>query len=295
MGPAIQPTPNRGSIPAQAGVGLRSPHHEAMLSQWPSVGWLEAHSENFFSRGGTHIDQLMSLRTHYPLSLHGVGLSLGSPDPIDRIHLQHLKGIVARFEPSLVSEHLSWSSAEGRFANDLLPMPYTDEAVRHMAERIDQVQNELGRQILVENVSSYVQFECSLLSESEFVASVVAEAHCGLLLDLNNIYVAASNHQFDPFAYLEAMPAQAIREIHLAGHSRIPFGAGEILIDTHSTHVCDEVWNLYAAATRRFGEIPTLIEWDSELPSLDVLVAEAQRADRVRARAMDGSGEYRVA
>ena len=295
MDSTIQLRSTRRSIPAQAGIGLRSPHHEAMLSQRPSVGWLEAHSENFFSRGGTHIDQLERLRTHYPLSLHGVGLSLGSTDPLDRIHLENLKRIVARFEPALVSEHLSWSSVEGRFANDLLPMPYTEEAVRHIAARIDQVQNELGREILVENVSSYVQFECSRLTESEFVGSVVAESQCALLLDLNNIYVAGFNHRFDPFDYLKAMPASAIREVHLGGHTRVPFGNGEMLIDTHSTHVCDDVWALYAAAIQRFGNIPTLIEWDSELPSLEVLAAEAHRADQVRLLALRLSGENRVA
>ena len=295
----MDPTPhlrwNHRSIPARAGVGLRSPHHEAILSQQPAIGWLEAHSENFFSPGGAHIDQLERLREHYPLSLHGVGLSLGSTDPIDRTHLDNLKRVVARFEPWLVSEHLSWSSVEGRFANDLLPMPYTEEAVRHIAARIGQVQNELGRQILVENVSSYLQFDCSRLSESEFVSHVVAESRCALLLDVNNIYVAACNHEFDAYEYLEAMPAEAVREIHLAGHTSVPFGAGEMLIDTHSTPVCDEVWNLYAAAIQRLGNIPTLIEWDNELPDLAVLTAEAQRADRVRVLASRLSRQDRVA
>ena len=295
MDPKIQLRPNGRSIPAQAGIGLRSPHHEAMLSQQPAIGWLEAHSENFFSPGGKHIDQLERLRERYPLSLHGVGLSLGSTDPIDRVHLDNLKRIVTRFGPALVSEHLSWSSVDGRFANDLLPMPYTEEAIRHISGRIGQVQNELGRQILVENVSSYLTFECSEISESDFVASVVAESRCGLLLDLNNIYVSGCNHQFDPYEYLEAMPAQAIGEIHLAGHTRVPFGTGEMLIDTHSTHVCDEVWALYAAAIQRLGDIPTLIEWDSELPSLEVLAAEAQRADHVRSLALRVSSEHRVA
>jgi uncharacterized protein (UPF0276 family) len=295
MDPKIQSRSDRRSIPAQAGIGLRSPHHEEILAQRPAVGWLEAHSENFFSAGGTHIDRLERLRANYPLSLHGVGLSLGSTDPINRIHLNNLKRIVARFEPELVSEHLSWSSVEGRFANDLLPMPYTEEAIRLISGRIDQVQNELGRPVLVENVSSYVQFDCSQLPESEFVASVVAESSCGLLLDLNNIYVSGCNHHFDPYEYLDAMPAEAIREIHLAGHTRVPFGAGEILIDTHSAHVCDEVWALYAAAIQRLGNIPTLIEWDSELPSVAVLAAEAQRADRVRLLALRLSGEHRVA
>jgi hypothetical protein len=282
-------------MPARAGIGLRSPHHEVVLERRPNVGWLEVHSENFFSLGGAHLNQLERLRAHYPLSFHGVGLSLGSADAIDQTHLQNLKRIVTRFEPELVSEHLSWSSVDGRFANDLLPMPYTAEAVRHLAGRIDEVQNELGRQILVENVSSYVQFDESHLSESEFVAAVVAEAGCALLLDLNNVYVAACNHRFDPYAYLAAMPEAAIQEIHLAGHTRVPFEEGEMLIDTHNARVCDDVWGLYAAAIQRLGDIPTLIEWDSDLPTLEVLSAEAHQADRVRRLAKRDSGEHRVA
>jgi uncharacterized protein len=295
MDPTVQSTANRRLIPAQAGIGLRSAHHEAMLAQRPAVGWLEAHAENFFSRGGTHIDQLERLREFYPLSLHGVGLSLGSTDPISRVHLANLKRLVKRFEPALVSEHLSWSSVAGRFANDLLPMPYTDEAVVHISARIEQIQNELGRQILVENVSSYLTFECSRLSEKEFVASVVAESRCGLLLDLNNLYVSSCNHRFDAGEYLAAMPVEATREIHLAGHTRVPFGPGEILIDTHSTHVCDEVWALYAQTIRRMGDVPTLIEWDADLPSLEVLAAEAKQADQVRHMVQRRSGEPRVA
>jgi uncharacterized protein len=295
MDPTVQSTANRRPIPAQAGIGLRSAHHEAMLAQRPAVGWLEAHAENFFSRGGTHIDQLERLREFYPLSLHGVGLSLGSTDPISRVHLANLKRLVKRFEPALVSEHLSWSSVAGRFANDLLPMPYTDEAVVHISARIEQIQNELGRQILVENVSSYLTFECSRLPEQEFVASVVAESRCGLLLDLNNLYVSSCNHRFDAGEYLAAMPVEATREIHLAGHTRVPFGPGEILIDTHSTHVCDEVWALYAQTIRRMGDVPTLIEWDTDLPSLEVLAAEAKQADQVRHMVQRGSGEPRVA
>jgi hypothetical protein len=276
-----QSAPVHRPTPVTAGVGLRSAHHQAFLAQRPKVGWLEVHSENFFSLGGAHIDELERLCDHYPLSFHGVGLSLGSTDPLDRTHLQNLKRIVSRFEPTLVSEHLSWSSVEGRFANDLLPLPFTDEAVRHVAARVAQVQNELGRQLLVENVSSYLQFDCSHLSESEFVASVVSEARCGLLLDVNNIYVSGFNHDFDPYDYLAAMPAWAIHEIHLAGHTRVINGDRPVLIDTHNTHVCEDVWALYAATIERFGPIPTLIEWDSELPSLAVLAAEAQRADQV--------------
>jgi uncharacterized protein (UPF0276 family) len=295
MDPTIQLKANRRPILAQAGIGLRSPHHEALLVQRPAVGWLEAHAENFFSRGGAHIDQLERARELYPLSFHGVGLSLGSTDPIDRVHLANLKRIVKRFEPALVSEHLSWGSVAGRFANDLLPMPYTDEAISHISARIGQVQNELGRQILVENVSSYLTFECSGLSEKEFVAGVVAESRCGLLLDLNNLYVSSCNHRFDAGEYLAAMPVEATREIHLAGHTRVPFGWGEILIDTHSTHVCDEVWALYTQTMRLMGDVPTLIEWDADLPSLDVLVAEAKKADRARQMAQRRSGEPCVA
>jgi len=269
-------------MPARAGIGLRAPHHLHVLSESPDTAWFEAHSENYFAEGGSHVECLLRIRARYPLSLHGVGLSLGSTDPLNREHLANLKRVIARFEPVLVSEHLSWSSAGGRFANDLLPLPYTEEALRHVGARISQTQDALGRQILLENVSSYLQFSASTMPEWEFVAGVAAESGCGILLDLNNVFVAAHNHEFDSRAYLEGIPRHIVQEFHLAGFSRIDQGGQELLIDTHGSPVCDAVWDLYSAALRRFGDVPTLIEWDTDLPDFEVLQAEAQKADSLR-------------
>jgi uncharacterized protein len=271
-----------GPMPVNAGIGLRAPHHLQVLSESPNVSWFEAHSENYFADGGSHVECLSRIRARYPLSLHGVGLSLGSADPLNREHLANLKRVIARFEPALVSEHLSWSSSGGRFANDLLPLPYTEEALRHVGARIAQVQDALGRQILLENVSSYLQFSASTMPEWEFVAGVAAESGCGILMDLNNVYVAAQNHEFDSYEYLKGIPPHSVQEFHLAGFSRIDLDGHELLIDTHGSPVSDAVWELYGAALRRFGNVPTLIEWDTDLPSLDVLQAEARKADSLR-------------
>ncbi len=271
-------------MPAAAGIGLRAQHHAAVLDERPSVGWFEAHSENYFAAGGAAIDSLERIRALYPLSLHGVGLSLGSTDPIDARHLANLRRIVQRFEPALVSEHLCFASAGGRHANDLLPIPYTDEALRHVCERIDAVQEALGRPILIENVSSYLQFQCSTISEWEFLAAVAAVSGCGILLDINNIYVAACNHRFDARRYLQTIPRDAVQEMHLAGHSEMAVGGRTLLIDTHSAPVADAVWDLYREALVRFDGAPTLIEWDQEIPPLAALVAEAVKADAIRAR-----------
>jgi uncharacterized protein (UPF0276 family) len=271
--------------PAGAGIGLRAPHHLRVLSESPAVAWFEAHTENYFADGGAHVEVLTRIRANYPLSLHGVGLSLGSADPIDGAHLERVRRAVQRFEPALVSEHLSWSSVGGRFANDLLPLPYTEEALRHVSSRIAQAQDFLGRRILIENVSSYLQFDCSRMPEWEFVSAVAAESGCGILLDLNNIYVAARNFGFEPQRYLDAMEPGAVLEIHLAGHGSIELQGQELLIDTHGTPVCDAVWDLYRAALRRFGDVPTLIEWDTDIPALEVLMAEAAKAEALRADA----------
>jgi uncharacterized protein (UPF0276 family) len=272
-------------IGPRAGIGLRAQHHLAVLSHSPAAGWFEAHTENYFADGGAHVEALTRIRANYPLSLHGVGLSLGSADPLDTLHLDRVRRAVNRFEPALVSEHLSWSSVGGRFANDLLPLPYTDEALRHVSARITQAQDFLGRRILIENVSSYLQFECSRLPEWEFVAGVAAESGCGILLDLNNIYVAARNFGFEAQRYLDAIDPGAVQEIHLAGHSAVDVEGQELLIDTHGAPVCDAVWNLYRTALRRFGDVPTLIEWDTDIPALEVLMAEAAKADALRAEA----------
>jgi uncharacterized protein (UPF0276 family) len=222
------------------------------------------------------------IRERYPLSFHGVGLSIGSTDPLDRTHLASLARLVRDFEPMLVSEHLSWSSSGGRFTNDLLPMPYTEESLRHMADRVRQVQDYLGRQILIENVSSYLRFAVSTISEWEFLGALAHESGCAILLDVNNVYVSAVNHGFNPRTYLNAVPRNAVQEIHLAGHSTRAFDGREVLIDTHDAPVCDAVWRLYEAAVERFGHVPTLIEWDSNIPALLGLVAEAHKADLVR-------------
>jgi uncharacterized protein len=273
------------SMPVNAGIGLRAQHHLRVLTESPNVAWFEAHTENYFADGGAHVEALMRIRARYPLSLHGVGLSLGSADALDLAHLQRVRRAVNRFEPRLLSEHLSWSSIGGRFANDLLPLPYTDEAVRHVSARIAQVQDFLGRRILIENVSSYLQFECSRMPEWQFLREVAAESGCAILLDLNNIYVAARNHGYEALSYLNAVDPLTVQEIHLAGHSALTLEREELLIDTHGTPVCDAVWDLYRAALRRFGAVPTLIEWDTDIPALEVLMAEAAKADALRADA----------
>jgi uncharacterized protein len=262
-----------------SGIGLRAQHHAELLQRRPSLGWVEVHSENHFARGGVQREVLHEVRGLYPLSLHGVGLSLGSTDPLDELHLNELKRLVRDFEPFLVSEHVSWGSVDGRFVNDLLPLPYTEEALRHTAQRVRAVQDALGRQILMENVSSYLQFSGAQLTEWQFLAALVAESGCAILLDVNNVYVNAMNHGFDPQVYLNCIPSAAVREIHLAGHSTTRIGRREVLIDTHGTAVCAAVWDLYGAALNRFGRIPTLIEWDTDLPALDVLIAESQKID----------------
>ena len=272
-----------GPMPAQAGIGLRAQHHLRVLSESPHVAWFVAHTENYFADGGAHVEALARIRERYALSLHGVGLSLGSADPLDLAHLARVRRAVTRFEPALLSEHLSWISIDGRFANDLLPLPYTEEALRHTSTRIAQVQDYLGRRILIENVSSYLQFGISHMPEWQFVAGVAAESGCGILLDLNNIYVAAQNFGFEPERYLEAINPATVLEIHLAGHNRLEIEGRELLIDTHGTPVCAAVWDLYRAALRRFGDVPTLIEWDTDIPALEVLQAEAAKADALRA------------
>ncbi|NOX76860.1 MAG: DUF692 domain-containing protein [Gammaproteobacteria bacterium] len=274
------------SIPPRAGIGLRAEHYDEVVQQLPDVGWFEAHSENYFGiaggRGGRPVSCLERVREHYPVSLHGVGLSLGSTDPLDQRHLHALKTLVEHIQPGLVSEHISFSSVEGRYLNDLLPLPYTEEALRHMVDRVSAVQDFLGRQILVENVSSYLEYTASTLPEWEFVAELARRAGCGVLLDVNNIYVNAHNHGFNPSVFVQAIPVDQVQEIHLAGHTVKTFPEGVLLIDTHDHRVCDEVWDVYREAVERFGDVPALIEWDRELPALSVLVDEARLADDIR-------------
>jgi uncharacterized protein len=266
-----------GPIAASAGIGLRAPHYRALLATRPAVGFLEVHSENYFG-GGAPAHFLQQAREHYPLSLHGIGLSLGSTDPLSLEHLRQLKTLIARYEPWLVSEHLCWASVGGCYFNDLLPLPCTHEVVAHLAARIAQTQDYLGRQILVENLSSYLVFADGALAEWEMLVEVARRSGCGLLLDVNNVYVAACNHGFDPHRYLDAIPTGLVQEIHLAGHSERALPGSRILIDTHNAPVCDAVWSLYRRAVQRFGPLQTLIEWDQDFPPLAELVGEAHKA-----------------
>jgi len=289
----MPPTASR-PVPAQAGIGLRSAHHDEFLARRPPVPWVEVHSENFFADGGRQLQVLDAVRRDHGLSLHGVGLSLGGSDPLDPEHLRRLKRLVERAGPALVSEHVCWSSAGGIFLNDLLPLPCTEAALSHTAARVGAVQEHLGRQILVENVSSYLEFEGAEMTEWDFLVQLAQRAGCGLLLDVNNIYVSAVNHGFSALDYLRAIPPELVGEIHLAGHTV----AGDILIDTHSAPVTDAVWALYREALRLLGPVPTLIEWDAELPALDRLLAEANRADAEAGRVGQeraAAGRVRVA
>ncbi len=264
--------------PSHVGIGLRAPHYRDLQTQTvtkkPQLGFLEIHSENFFGQGGQPWAYLDWFRQRYPIAAHGVGLSLGSTDPIDRTHLDKLKKLVDRVEPALVSEHLCWVGVNGIYINDLLPIPYTPEALSHVVSRVSKVQDFLQRTILVENVSSYLTFRQSTIPEWDFLAELSRMSGCQVLLDVNNIYVNSVNHHFDAYAYLEAIPLGSVGEIHLAGFQ----DTGEILIDTHGARVSDEVWALYAYALERFGSVPTLIEWDSDIPPLDILLDEAQHA-----------------
>ena len=276
----MNPFPPDLPIPRnRAGIGLRAEHYLQFTETRPCVGFIEAHSENYFGRGGKPLHYLELARRDYPLSLHGVGLSIGSTDPLNEAHLQRLRELVSHLQPALVSEHLCWSSVGGVSANDLLPLPYTDDVLVHVVGRIQRVQEALGRTILLENVSSYVEFADTTMLEAEFVAEVARRSGCGLLLDVNNIFVSASNHGFDAHRYLDTIPRAAVQEIHLAGFVAREVDGGRILIDTHSAPVADAVWTLYRRALQRFGAVPTLIEWDADLPPLAGLLAEAHKAD----------------
>jgi len=268
-------------IPARAGVGLRADHYVDVLNEHPDLGWFEVHSENYFGDGGRPLYYLEKIAEQYPISFHGVGLSIGTTDVLDTQHLKKLKNLIQRFQPGLVSEHLSWGSVGGRHFNDLFPMPYTDEALNHMVERVSRVQEFLGRQILIENVSSYLQFESSTIPEWEFISALAHQTGCGILFDVNNIYVNARNHKFDPGDFINAMPVEYVKEIHLAGHTVKQLEDGEILIDTHNKRVTDDVWSLYEDTIRRFGEVPVLIEWDTDIPALSVLMDEASKAEQI--------------
>lgn len=267
-------------IPAAAGIGLRFQHHRAMLGERPRIGWLEIHAENYMG-GGRPLEYLTALRSDYPVSLHGVGLSLGSAEHLDRAHLDRARALIERIEPGLVSEHLSWSITGEIYLADLLPLPMTEEALLLVCDRVDEVQGRFGRSILLENPSSCLRYRHSSIPEWEFLAAVAKRTDCGLLCDVNNIHVSACNHGFDAIAYLEALPADRIGEIHLAGHSVKTLESGRVLrIDDHGSPVASEVWALYEAALARFGRVPTLLEWDTNVPPLKILLDEAAAADR---------------
>jgi uncharacterized protein len=283
---AIDRCSNR--IPAKAGIGLRFQHHQAVLDTRPDVAWMEVHTENYMG-GGSAIRCLEAVRQQIPISLHGVGLSLGSAEGLDQAHLDRIGQVVERIEPDLMSEHIAWSVSGGSYLADLLPLPMTEEALAVVCRHVDQVQSTLRRRILVENPSTYMQFRHSIIPEWEFMAAVTARTGCGILCDVNNIYVSAKNHGWDPSVYLAALPPNAIGEIHLAGHSVRQLADGATLrIDDHSSRVIGEVWSLYEIALRQFGPLPTLIEWDQNVPPLDVLAEEARHADALIDATSDG-------
>ena len=270
------------------GVGLRRPHYVHILERHPPMDWFEVISENFMVDGGRPLEVLEGVRAHYPVVMHGVSLSIGSSDPLNRAYLETLRAAARRFEPAWVSDHLCWTGVGGRNLHDLLPLPYTEETVIHVAGRIRQVQEILERTILIENVSSYMAFRSSRLEEWEFLTAVAEEADCGILLDINNIFVSAFNHRFDPLRYVDAVPADRVVQFHLAGHS----DHGSYLLDTHDHPIRPEVWALYEHAVRRFGRVPTLIEWDDNIPDLEVLATAAAEARRRCDLALDSERRY---
>ncbi|HUQ27369.1 MAG TPA: DUF692 domain-containing protein [Usitatibacter sp.] len=261
--------------PHAVGIGLRAPHHRELLERVPALGFVEVHSENYF--GDVAGAALERVRRDYPVSLHGVGLSLGSADPLDSRHLEKIAALARRVDPAFVSEHLCWTSIDGRHANELLPMPFTAGAAAHIASRISQAQDRLGRRLLVENVSSYSAFRESEMPEWEFVSEVARRAGCGLVLDVNNIWVNARNFGFDAHRYVAGIDPAAVVQIHLGGHER----RDALLIDTHGARVADDVWALFREAVSVIGARPTLVEWDTELPALDVLLDEARAASLI--------------
>ena len=268
-------------IPAAAGIGLRFQHHGAVLDERPALAWLEVHAENYMG-GGAPLSTLDAIRRDHPISLHGVALSLGSADGADERHLARLKRLADRVEPGLVSEHLAWSATGGTHFADLLPLPYTEEALAIVCWNVERAQDFLGRRILLENPSSYLRYRHSTIPEWEFLADVAARTGCGILCDVNNVFVSACNHGFDALRYLGALPRESVGEIHLAGHTLRTFEGGRsIRIDDHGSRVCAEVWSLYAEAIALFGQVPTLVEWDTDVPTLAVLLDEAAHAQRI--------------
>jgi len=267
--------PASQALPDVAGIGLRAPHYREVLELRPALGWVEVHSENFFG-GGAPLHTLLQVAQHYPVSLHGVGMGLASPDPLDAGHLFELRRLCDAVNPASVSEHLCWNTAGGIAINDLLPFPYTRDALAHVEDRVRRVQDTLGRRILIENLSYYLAFRSSEMREEEFLSELVARTGCGILFDVNNLFVNAANLGVDADAFIHGIPAEAVGEYHLAGPSLID----GCLVDTHSAQVFDEAWLLYEAALCHIGKRPTLVEWDVDIPALEVLQGEARKAQQ---------------
>jgi uncharacterized protein (UPF0276 family) len=265
------------------GLGLRPKHFWRFVEGRPSVDWIEAVSENFMIRGGRPLAVLEKVRRDMPVALHGVSLSIGAAESLDARYMSELCDLVRRIEPVIVSDHLSWGRHGGRYAHDLWPLPYTEETLAHVVSRVGIVQERLRRQILLENVSSYVAYRDSTMTEWEFLAQVAERADCGILLDVNNVYVSSQNHGFDPREYIAGLSSSRVLQIHLAGHT----DKGTHLLDSHDAHVAPEVWDLYASTVERLGRVPTLIEWDDRIPELDVLVAESQKAKSLEAKVLE--------
>ena len=271
-----------GTLPARGGLGLKPEHFRTILDTTPDLGFFEIHAENYMVDGGPFHHHLSQIRSRYPLSIHGVGLSIGGESPLDEAHLDRLAALLQRYEPQSFSEHLAWSSHGDVFLNDLLPVPYCAETLTRVCDHIDRVQEELKRRLLLENPATYVEFAASTMSEGEFISAVVRRTGCGLLLDVNNVYVSCVNHGRDPCAGIDALPLAATGEIHLAGFARDTDAAGdELLIDSHGTPVAEAVWALYRHALRRVGQVATLIERDNDIPAFSVLLAEARKAENM--------------
>jgi uncharacterized protein len=293
MGPGRAPGPSVPVFPdcqqLGHGIGLRPKHYPRVLDG-ERADWFEVISENYMVRGGRPLAVLERVRADTPVVLHGVSLSIGSTDPLDGEYLGELGKLIARIEPAWVSDHLCWGSHGHRYAHDLLPLPYTDEAVDHVVGRVREVQDRLGRRILLENVSSYVAFRHSTMPEWQFLAAIAEQADCGILLDVNNVFVSAANHGFRAEDYLTGLPGDRIGQIHLAGHT----DHGTHLLDTHDAPVRDEVWDLYRETVRRFGALPTLVEWDDHLPPIEDVLAEAARARAVEAEVLGEPSHVRA-
>jgi uncharacterized protein len=281
------PTSRRRTLPPAAGLGFKPEHFDAIAATRPRLGFFEIHAENYMGAGGPPHAQLAALRADYALSIHGVGLSIGAPWPLDRAHLDRLAALCARYEPESFSEHLAWSTHDGAYFNDLLPLPYDEETLVTVCEHVDAVQEALALRMLLENPSTYLAFSRNSYAEADFLREVVARTGCGLLLDVNNVFVSAVNQDTSPRAYLDAFPLPHVGEIHLGGHAEtvLPGGA-PLLIDAHCSPVVEPVWTLYEMVIARTGALPTLIEWDNDVPAFPVLFGEADRAAALLAAAM---------